>query len=93
MSERATPFSWGMLLRLAAPYRAKFVVIALLAALATAAELVEPLIYRTAVNDVSGVFVQRAVEHARTADSQVGSTTHQSAQGNHHPPTACAPYT
>lgn len=74
-----------MLLCLAAPYRGKFVVIALLAALATAAELVEPAIYRTAVNDVSGVFVQRAIERARTADSQVGSTTHQSAQGNRHP--------
>ena len=77
--------SWHMLLRLAAPYRGKFVVIALLAALATAAELVEPIIYRTAVNDVSGVFVQRAVERARTADSEVDSTTHQSAQGNRHP--------
>ena len=84
MSEHTKNVSWRMLLRLAAPYRGKFVVIAVLAALATAAELVEPLIYRTAVNDVTGVFVHRAVEHARTAESQAGSAPHPSAPGTHH---------
>ena len=52
------------LAQLAAPYRRQFVVVALMAGLATAAELVEPLIYRTAVNDVLGVFAQRATEQA-----------------------------
>src|SRR5438093_348425 len=56
--------SWHLLWRLAAPYRGRFVVIALLAALATGAELGEPLIYRIAVNDVSGVLVRRAAEQA-----------------------------
>lgn len=48
--------------QLAEPYRKKFMLIGLLAALATASELVEPLIYRAAINDVSGVFVHRAAE-------------------------------
>ena len=61
MSERLAHSSWHELLRLGAPYRRRFVLIGLLAVLATAAELVEPLIYRTAINDVSGVFVHRAI--------------------------------
>ena len=49
--------AWRFLLRLARPYRGRFLVIALLALLGTAADLVEPLIYRAAVNDVAGLFV------------------------------------
>src|SRR5438045_2969904 len=54
--------TWRTLFRLATPYRRQFIVITLLALLGTTAELVEPLIYRTAINDVAGVFVQRAAE-------------------------------
>ena len=50
------------LLGLAHPYRGRFLVIALLALLGAAADLVEPLIYRAAVNDVAGLFVSRAGE-------------------------------
>jgi ABC-type multidrug transport system fused ATPase/permease subunit len=58
--------TWCTLFHLAMPYRRQFVVVTLLALVGTTAELVEPLIYRTAVNDVAGVFVQRASEHSRT---------------------------
>ncbi len=61
--------TWRTLVRLAQPYRRQFLVVVLLALLGTAAELVEPLIYRTAVNDVAGVFVQRASEHPQTQPS------------------------
>jgi ABC-type multidrug transport system fused ATPase/permease subunit len=61
--------TWRMLLRLARPYRGQFVVVVLLAFLGTAAELAEPLIYRTAVNDVAGVFVQRASEQPKESSS------------------------
>jgi ABC-type multidrug transport system fused ATPase/permease subunit len=54
--------AWRFLLGLARPYRWRFLVIALLALLGTAADLVEPLIYRAAVNDVAGLFVSRAAE-------------------------------
>ena len=59
--------AWRFLASLARPYRGRFVVIALLALLGTAADLVEPLIYRTAVNDVAGLFVGRTSE---TADDE-----------------------
>ncbi|HRY42460.1 MAG TPA: ABC transporter ATP-binding protein [Thermoanaerobaculia bacterium] len=51
---------WRHLLGLARPYRGRFLVIAVLALLGTAADLVEPLVYRAAVNDVAGLFVSRA---------------------------------
>lgn len=54
--------AWRVLLCLARPYWRQFILVALLALLGTMAELVEPLIYRVAINDVAGVFVQRATE-------------------------------
>ncbi|MBI3303992.1 MAG: hypothetical protein HYZ72_18150, partial [Deltaproteobacteria bacterium] len=66
MSVPAGGGPWRTLVRLAVPYRRQFIAVMLLAVLGTAAELVEPLIYRAAINDVAGVFVQRASEHART---------------------------
>jgi ATP-binding cassette subfamily B protein len=47
------------LLQLARPYKKRFIVIALLALLGTAADLCQPLIYRGAINDVAGLFVDR----------------------------------
>src|ERR1035438_1386725 len=47
------------LLRLALPYKKRFIVIAFLALLGTAADLCQPLIYRVAINDVAGLFVER----------------------------------
>jgi ABC-type multidrug transport system fused ATPase/permease subunit len=46
------------LLRGARPYWRQFAVIAALAVLATGADLIEPLIYRVAVNDIAGLFVE-----------------------------------
>ena len=48
-----------MLLQLARPYKKRFLVIALLALLGTGADLLQPLIYREAINDVAGMFVDR----------------------------------
>src|SRR6266478_2032809 len=56
--------TWRVFFRFARPYRGQFTVVALLAFLGTMAELAEPLIYRIAVNDVAGVFVQRATEQS-----------------------------
>jgi ATP-binding cassette, subfamily B, bacterial len=55
---------WRAILKLAAPYRARFLVVLIVAAISTAASLIEPLIYRAAVNDVAGLFVERAREDA-----------------------------
>ena len=56
------------------------------AAVSTTAGLIEPLIYRTAVNDVAGLFVERAREEGRResqAASNVRETTAQTAHGEH----------
>src|SRR5947209_20059351 len=55
--------------QLARPYKKRFIVIALLALLGTAADLIQPLIYRIAINDVAGLFVDRpSLSDASKAD-------------------------
>jgi ABC-type multidrug transport system fused ATPase/permease subunit len=60
------------LVRTARPYKSRFVLIAVLALLGTAADLMEPLIYRIAINDVAGLFVNRGdrQQTALTSSSQ-----------------------
>jgi ABC-type multidrug transport system fused ATPase/permease subunit len=50
------------LIGLSRPYKRRFLLIALLALLGTGAELAQPLIYRVAINDVAGLFVERPVQ-------------------------------
>src|ERR1017187_9436175 len=56
--------TWKVLLQLAQPYKRRFLLIALLALLGVGADLLQPLIYRTAINDVAGLFVDRVAEKA-----------------------------
>lgn len=56
----------GVLYRLAIPYRRQFAVIMLFSFLATAADLVQPLIYKDAINDVTGLFTGQGVNAAET---------------------------
>src|ERR1051325_4552332 len=53
---------WYTLFKLAGPFRSRILAIISLAALSTGASLIEPLIYRVAVNDVTGLFVGKAQE-------------------------------
>src|SRR5579872_427343 len=57
------------LIELALPYKKRFIIIAILALLGTAADLLQPLIYRVAINDVAGLFVERPAE-ARAAEPE-----------------------
>ena len=60
-----------VLLRLARQHKREFVVIALFSFLYTAADLIQPLIYRRAINDVTGLFVRPGASAsipARTLD-------------------------
>src|ERR1017187_6976428 len=56
--------TWKVLLQLARPYKRRFLGIALLAVLGVGADLLQPLIYRAAINDVAGLFVDRVAEKA-----------------------------
>jgi ATP-binding cassette subfamily B protein len=64
---------WRTLFRLATPFRGRILVIIALAALSTAATLIEPLIYRVAVNDVAGLFVRKAQEQTDQEVDELGS--------------------
>jgi ABC-type multidrug transport system fused ATPase/permease subunit len=56
---------WGNIFRLIVPYRRKFLWVVTLGLLSTGASLIEPLIYREAINDVAGLFVRQARENAQ----------------------------
>jgi len=47
------------------PSGKRFVFIVFIGLLATGANLVEPLIYREAINDVAGLFIQKAKDETR----------------------------
>ncbi len=72
--KQESPFSrrvFRVLLRLARQHKRQFVIIALCSFLYTAADLIQPLIYRRAINDVTGLFVPpgaHALIPARTLD-------------------------
>ncbi|HTU64562.1 MAG TPA: ABC transporter ATP-binding protein [Steroidobacteraceae bacterium] len=48
---------WRLLARIAFPFRWQFVWVAVLSLLATSTDLLSPIIYREAVNDIAGLFV------------------------------------
>ena len=51
---------WQNIYRLVKPYKKKLLAVFTISMLATAVTLVEPLIYREAVNDIAGLYVQKA---------------------------------
>jgi ATP-binding cassette, subfamily B, bacterial len=57
ISDRFGGFGWRVVATLARPYRRQFLAVAAFALLATATDLLAPLIYREAVNDIAGLFV------------------------------------
>ena len=72
------------LLQLARPFKRRFVLIAFLALLGTSADLIQPLIYRVAINDVAGLFVESpttpTTETAPPANAhKPGATRHPAA--------------
>lgn len=56
---------WKHLYGLIVPHRSKFFAVVFMGLLATAANLLQPLVYREAVNDIAGLFVHDAKEDAR----------------------------
>ena len=51
---------------LVAPHRGQFLLVVFVTLLSTGAGLVEPLIYREAINDITGLFVKSANDKAKT---------------------------
>jgi hypothetical protein len=65
MENNAKKNVWRYLFRLVAPHKKKFILIVLIGLLSTGANLIEPLIYREAINDVAGLFVRQAKDDSR----------------------------
>ncbi len=58
------------LLALVQPHRGRFLLVVFVTLLSTAASLIEPLIYREAVNDIAGLFVKHANDEAKIANGE-----------------------
>jgi len=56
---------WTSLFRLILPHKKKFLLVVTLGLLSTGANLIEPLIYREAINDVAGLYVHQAKHDTR----------------------------
>lgn len=56
---------WQNIYRLVSPYKRQLLSVFIISLLATGITLLEPLIYREAVNDIAGLFVQQARNDAR----------------------------
>ena len=64
-SKRNKAAIWKSILQLILPNRKAFLAVVLISLLSTGVNLVEPLIYREAINDIAGLFVQKAKEDTR----------------------------
>ncbi|MCX6318099.1 MAG: ABC transporter ATP-binding protein [Bacteroidetes bacterium] len=56
---------WLNIYRLVKPYKGKLFSVFLISLLATAVTLFQPLIYREAINDISGLFAKQAIDDAK----------------------------
>jgi len=66
---------WKNIIQLIIPQWRKFILIVFIGLLATGANLIEPLIYREAINDVAGLFIQRAKDETRQKYQTDADTT------------------
>ncbi|HTB25058.1 MAG TPA: ABC transporter ATP-binding protein [Puia sp.] len=71
------------ILTLILPFKKQFVWVVILSLLGTATSLIEPLIYREAINDVAGVFVGQARDSARK-ESGLAKEPHRKTKEPHH---------
>lgn len=73
---------WRSLFQLIISYKKRFIIVVFIGLLGTCANLIEPLIYREAINDVAGLFVSQAKRETRaeyndTSDDPITSTIEQ----------------
>ncbi len=66
---------WKSIIQLIIPQWRKFILIVFIGLLATGANLIEPLIYREAINDVAGLFIQKAKDETRQKYDTSADTT------------------
>ncbi|TAL02280.1 MAG: ABC transporter ATP-binding protein, partial [Rhodospirillaceae bacterium] len=82
MSDHFGGSGWRTVAALVWPYRRSLVVVAIFALLATGTDLLAPLIYREAVNDIAGLFVGTS---AKNTDSPLDATTSEERESSPSP--------
>jgi ABC-type multidrug transport system fused ATPase/permease subunit len=82
MHQTAKREVWKNILILMLPFKKQFFWVIFLSLLGTAASLVEPLIYREAINDVAGLFVRQARDDAR-AENGLTKEVHRKVKEPH----------
>src|SRR6186713_812773 len=70
MENNAKKKVWSDLFHLVVPHKKKFILIVLIGLLSTGANLIEPLIYREAINDVAGLFVRQTKDDSRIKSNE-----------------------
>lgn len=60
---------WNHIFQLVVPHKKRFIIVVLISLLGTGANLVEPLIYREAINDVAGLFVGQGINSGAMLDA------------------------
>jgi ATP-binding cassette, subfamily B, bacterial len=74
---------WSSIFTLILPFKKQFLWVVFLSLLGTGTSLIEPLIYREAINDVAGVFVSQARDSARK-ESGLAKEPHRKTKEPHH---------
>jgi ABC-type multidrug transport system fused ATPase/permease subunit len=77
MPKPSTKKVWNQIIELVRPFKKQFAWVVFLSLLGTGASLVEPLIYREAINDVAGLFVGQARDAAKAETAQVKESRHK----------------
>src|SRR5690242_18264323 len=81
MSKETREAVWHVLVGPLRAQRRRLGVVILLASLSAGASLVEPLIYRAAIDDIAGLFVHRAYEKAGAPATAAASTANAHSHG------------
>ncbi len=74
---------WRGIFSLILPFKKQFLWVVVLSLLGTTTNLIEPLIYREAINDVAGVFVSQARDSARKESGLAKETGHKKKEPHH----------
>jgi ATP-binding cassette, subfamily B, bacterial len=74
---------WLSIFSLILPFKKQFIWVVVLSLLGTTTSLIEPLIYREAINDVAGVFVSQARDSARKESGLAKETRHKKKEPHH----------
>jgi ABC-type multidrug transport system fused ATPase/permease subunit len=77
MPKQSTKDIWKQIISLVRPFKKQFAWVVFLSLLGTGTSLLEPLIYREAINDVAGLFVKQARDSAQAELGQLKVVQHK----------------